>query len=134
MAQPIYSTSVPISGFSGLNQAGDGYNLSMSYATEMENVSVEGNTFRPMREGVLIKQELTDPIGTLAYLTRRFGTGIAGTTLLIAISMGKLYTKLLDGNDEWVQRYPTVTIVDEEEEEVEDPFTTSDHDWITMIE
>lgn len=131
MAQPIYSTSVPVSGFAGLNQTGDGYNLSMSYATEMENVSVEGNTFRPMREGVLIKQELTDPIGTLAYLTRRFGEGIAGTTLLVAISEGRLYTKLLDGSDEWVKRYPTVTIVDEEEEEVEDPFTTNDHDWIT---
>jgi hypothetical protein len=130
MANPIYSTSVPVSGFSGLNQSGDGHNLSMQYAVEMSNVSVEGGTFRQMREGQQLPQELTNPIGTLAYLHRRFGaTGVAGTTLLVAISSGKLYTKLLDGSDAWVQRYPIP--VGEGETEAEDPFSVDDCDWVT---
>ena len=32
MSQPIYSTSVQIPLFSGLNQTGDGYNQKMQYA------------------------------------------------------------------------------------------------------
>ena len=51
MAQPIYSTSVQIPLFSGLNQSGDGHNMNMQYAWEMENVNIEGGSFRPMREG-----------------------------------------------------------------------------------
>ena len=127
---PIYSTNVLIPYFTGLNQAGDGYNTDIKYAREMENVSVEGGTFRPMREGLQLSQELTNPIGTLAYLHRRWGgTGIAGTTVLVAISYGKIYTKILDGNDDWVQRYPVP--VAEGETEVEDPLTVSDCDWVT---
>ena len=38
---PLYNTHVEIDTFRGLNQAGDGHNLSMRYATEMENVNVD---------------------------------------------------------------------------------------------
>ena len=107
MAQPIYSTSVQIPVFSGLNQSGDGYNKNMQFAWEMENVSVEGGTFRPMREGLKIEQELDHPIGTLAYLHRRYGQETG--TLLVAISDGSVYTKVLDGDDEWQVQYEGLT-------------------------
>ena len=107
MSQPIYSTSVQIPVFSGLNQSGDGYNKNMQYAWEMENVSVEGGTFRPMREGLRVEQELDYPIGTLAYLHRRYGQDTG--TLLVAISNGKVFTKVLDEDDEWVEKYDGLT-------------------------
>lgn len=120
MAQPIYSTSVQIPSFSGLNQAGDGHNISMQYAVDMENVNVKGGSFQPMREGKLIPQMLDEPIGTLAYLHRRYGENTG--TLLVAISDGCVYTKDLDGDDEWVKRYPA---------EGQDALTVSDCDWLT---
>ena len=104
MSQPIYSTSVQIPAFYGINQTGDGYNRNMQYAWEMENVNVEGGSFRQMREGLLVPQELSIPIGTLACLHRRYGTETG--TLLVAISDGEVYTKVLDGSDAWVKRYP----------------------------
>ena len=107
MAQPIYSTSVQIPYFSGLNQTGDGYNRNMQYAWDMENVNVEGGAFRPMREGLALTQELSKPIGTLAYLHRRYGQNTG--TLLVAISNGKVYTKVLDGSDDWVEKYSGLT-------------------------
>lgn len=105
-----YQTSVEIQSFNGILQAGDGYNQSMQYAREMENVNVDGGSFRPMREGTLIPQMLDSPIGTLAYLHRRFGTETG--TLLVAISDGSVYTKLLDGDDEWVKRFTGLTVDD----------------------
>jgi hypothetical protein len=81
----------------------------------MENVNVDGGTFRPMREGLQLEQTLIAPIGTLAYLHRRFGENTG--TLLVAFSEGKVYTKLLDQNDEWVERYSGLS--------------TDDCDWIT---
>lgn len=137
MAQPEYSTSVQIPVFSGLNQIGDGYNRSMQYAWEMENVNVDGGTFRPMREGLQIPQELENPIGTLAYLYRRFGgTGVAGTTVLVAVANGRVFTKMLDGTDEWTQQYPPlVNTADEGEDPVYEeagyPLTENDCDWVT---
>lgn len=110
-----YETSVQIPAFRGMNQTGDGYNMSMQYAREMENVNIKGGSFRPMRTGKLLPQILDHPIGTLAYLHRRYGTDTG--TLLVAISDGKVFTKLLDGEDEWVQRY--------------EGLTDSDCDWVT---
>ena len=131
----LYSTSVQIPKFSGINQAGDGFNRNMQFAWEMENVSVEGGSFSPMREGLAIAQEVTAPIGTLAYLHRRYGgTGIAGTTVLVAVSNGRIYTKLLDGNDEWQQRFPRlIPPVSPSTTPTEDgnPLTVSDCDWVT---
>lgn len=120
MAQPLYSTSVQIPHFSGLNQSGDGYNMNMQYAWEMENVNVEGGSFRPMRDGLPIPQELTEPIGTLARLHRRYGQNTG--TVLVAISDGEVFTKELDGDDEWVKRYPGSG---------QDKLTENDCDWLT---
>lgn len=115
MAQPLYSTSVQIDRFSGMNQTGDGYNMSMRFAREMENVNVRGGSFQPMRQGRKIEANLAAPIGTLAYLHRRYGQSLG--TLLIAVSDGKVYTKELDGDDDWVQRYEGLTV--------------NDCDWVT---
>ena len=115
-----YETSVTIPSFAGLNQAGDGYNQSMRYAREMENVNVKGGIFSPMREGVRYDFEVPKPIGTLAYLHRRYSD--AGT-LLVAISNGNVYTKVLDGNDDWVQRYPGTGVTS--------AITVNDCDWVT---
>ena len=117
---PIYSTNVLIPYFTGLNQSGDGYNTDVKYAREMENVNVEGGSFQPMREGLLIPQELSKPIGTLARLHRRYGTNTG--TLLVAISDGEVYTKALDGSDAWVKRYPGSE---------QTKLTESDCDWLT---
>lgn len=121
MAQ--YSTTVQIPAFRGLNQTGDGFNMSMQYAREMENVNVQGGGFTPMRTGKVLEQMLTAPIGTLAYLHRRYGEDTG--TLLVAISDGKVYTKLLDGNDAWVQRYP------DPEADGPVPLADNDCDWVT---
>lgn len=118
MAQ--YSTTVQIPSFAGFNQTGDGHNMSMRYAWEMENVNVEGGSFQPMREGLKLPQELDEPIGTLARLHRRYGEDTG--TVLVAISDGKVFTKELDGDDDWVQRYP---------EEGQDALTVDDCDWLT---
>lgn len=130
MARPLYSTSFNIQKFSGLNQVGDGYNMNMQYAKEMENVNIEGGSFRPMREGSHLDQTLPGPISTLAYLHRRYG--LDPTTLLVAISEGRVYTKKLDQDDAWVQRYPHQTIItDSIVVDVEEPLAVSDNDWVT---
>ena len=115
-----YETAVNIPSFAGLNQSGDGYGQSMRYARVMENVNVTGGIFAPMREGVRFNQEVPKPIGTLAYLHRRYN---GGNTLLVAIADGVVYTKELDGADEWEQRYPL-------EGETSD-ITVDDCDWLT---
>lgn len=116
MAQPIYSTSQVIDLFKGINQTGDGTNLSMRFCVESENVNFHNGSFSPMREGDMIEQTLEGPIGTLAYLSRRYGEN-AGTTVLVAISEGKLFTKLLDYDDPWQEQY--------------DGLTVNDCDWVT---
>ena len=112
MSQPIYSTSVQIPMFSGMNQAGDGYNRNMQYAREMENVDVTGGGFQPMREGVyvtgklpdIVKPEITTPnhINTLMVLHRQ--NRLNADVLLVAAGDDGIYTKTLDGDDEWVDR------------------------------
>lgn len=134
MAQPIYSTSVVIDEFKGLNQTGDGANMSLRYAVEMENVNVHNGSFSQMREGKVIPQTLEKPIGTLAYLSRRYVTN--HDTLLVAISNGRVFTKQLDGDDDWVQRFPPLVNTAEEGEdpvyeEDGDPLTENDCDWVT---
>jgi len=112
---PLYNTHVEIDSFRGIYQDGDGYNQNMRLAREMENVNISGGSFQPMREGVRIEQTLTSPIGTLAYLHRRFGQDTG--TLLVAVSDGAVYTKLLDADDDWVERYTGLSV--------------NDCDWIT---
>lgn len=129
-----YSTSVQIPKFSGISQVGDGYNRNMQYAWEMENVAIDGGSFRPMREGLMIEQALEYPIETLAYLHRRFGTNKG--TLLVAVCIEPhenapkvydtvVYTKLLDSSDAWVEKYRLVR------SDEMDTAPSGEFDWLT---
>lgn len=116
-----YETVTGISAFRGLSQAGDGYTQALAYAREMENVNVTGGAFSPMRAGRQLQQELESPIGTLACLHRRYNAPAGEESLLVAICDGSLYTKTMDGEDDWVLRYPLSG----------EGLTESDCDWVT---
>ena len=113
----LYDTSVDIPSFAGLNQSGDGYNMSLRYAREMENVLVTGGVFQQMREGVPLAQTLPSPIETLCVLNRRYYAGEGEKDILAAVAGGALYTKTMDGSDEWQLRY--------------DGFVNNDFDYVT---
>ena len=100
-----YETSVVIPSFSGLNQAGDGYNQTLRQAREMENVDTTSGMFRPMREGRQLPYGLPYPIGTLACLSRRFGFPDNEKTVLVAMAGGNVYTRPLNKNEDWTVRY-----------------------------
>lgn len=101
----IYSDNVEIPSFGGFHEGGDGYNMSMRYAREMQNVDVTGGSFAPMRKGTAIKQRVNKPITTLACLSRRYNVHDDERDVLVAFADGKVFTKLLDHDDPWVVRY-----------------------------
>ena len=104
-----YQTAVEIPSFGGLNQSGDGYNQSLRYAREMENVNVTGGTFQPMRAGQALSARLGVPIGTLACLSRRYNVTPGEENVLVAIAGNGVWTKLLDHDDKWIRRYTGLT-------------------------
>lgn len=101
----IYQTDVSLPSFAGINQTGDGANMSMRYATDAENCDVTGGALSPMREGFPLAQTIASPIGTLARLHRRWHTQEDEKDLLVAIAGGRVWTKLLDHTDEWASRF-----------------------------
>lgn len=111
-----YETSVTIPSFAGINQSGDGYNQSMRYAREMENVRVTGGIFTPMRQGVEHWAAVPEPILTLAYLPRRWEftpprQDIPETgTLLVAFTANGIWVKGIENTKDtekglWVEVY-----------------------------
>lgn len=106
----IYQTDVPILSFGGINQSTDGYNLSLQYAVSASNADVTGGGLAPMRAGAQLAQTLMFPIGTLARLHRRFHTTEDERDVLVAIAGGRVWTKLLDHDDEWQARYGGLTV------------------------
>lgn len=104
-----YSSSVSIKGFDGLNQTGDGFNMNMRYATDMENVDVTGGGFRTVMKALPLAQSLDNPIGTLARLHRRYHAVDSEKDVLVAMSGGRVWTKLLHGDDAWQARYGGLT-------------------------
>ena len=105
----IYQDDIEVPGFAGINQSGDGYNMSMRYAVEAYNADVTGGALAPMRDGKSIGHEVTAPIETLALLHRRYHTAPDEQDLLVAVAGGLVYTKLLDHDDPWVMRYAGLT-------------------------
>lgn len=130
-----YETNVTIPSFAGINQAGDGYNQSMRYAREMENVRVTGGIFTPMRQGIEHWAAVSEPILTLAYLPRRWNYGGPGDlpqtgTLLVAFTATGIYLKTIDNlvstiTGLWHNAY---TVPDEPEE---DDFLGGAVSWLT---
>ena len=105
----IYQTTVDIPSFAGINQATDGYNMSLRYAQYATNADVTGGGLAPARAGVAISQTLDTPIGTLARLHRRYHADEGEKDVLVAIAGGRLWTKLLDRDDAWQARYGSLT-------------------------
>lgn len=106
----IYQTDLSIPSFGGINQSTDGYNMSMRYAVSATNADVTGGGLAPMRKGIAIAQQLLSPIGTLARLHRRYHAKENEKDVLVAISDGRLWTKLLDHDDEWKAQYGGLSV------------------------
>lgn len=102
----IYQTDAELPSFAGINQSTDGYNMSLRFAEIAYNADVTGGSLAPMRDGLSIGvTPLDKPIETLARLHRRFVAKDGERDVLVAISDGNVYTKLLDHDDAWVLRY-----------------------------
>ncbi len=105
----IYQTTADIPSFAGIDQSTDGYNMSLRYAQYAANADVTGGGLAPARAGVAMAQTLPGPIGTLARLHRRYHAQEAERDVLVAISGGRLWTKLLDADDAWQAQYGGLT-------------------------
>lgn len=111
----VYETNADIPSFGGINTTGDGYNMSLRLAREMENVDCTGGGFTQMRQGRMLLQQLSAPIETLEILHRRWGLREDNGVIteqpdwLVAVAGGKVYTKTLDGDDDWALRYEGLT-------------------------
>lgn len=106
----VYETNADIPSFGGINTTGDGYNMSLRLARDMMNVDCSNGGFTQFREGKEMPQHLNEPIETLEILHRRWGLREDGIVhekpdWLVAVAGGKVYTKELDGDDEWTLRY-----------------------------
>lgn len=106
----IYQTSSSIPSFGGINQSTDGYNMSLRLAQYASNADVTGGGLTPMRAGKPLAQTVPAPIGTLARLYRRYHANDNERDVLVAIAGGKVYTKLLNGEDAWQTRYSSLTV------------------------
>ena len=101
-----YDTSVSVQSFAGLDQQGDGYNKSLRFAVEMENVDTTGGQFKPFRVGVQVGPEMEGKtIGTLACLSRRYYVPDDQKDLLVAFADGRVYTRVLGSDDPWEVRH-----------------------------
>ena len=125
----LYSTVAEIPSFGGINQTGDGYNMSMRFARELENVDVTGGAFRQMRRGSILTEtpysetvtpeggeptefQLTgDGIATLAILHRRYTHETfkwpESKDILVAVTFaGYVLVKPLGTEDDWDKAMP----------------------------
>lgn len=98
-------TQTGMARFSGVNQSTDGFNMAMQYADEAYNADVTGGSLSPVRTGLALEQTLETPIETLAILRRRYHVKEDERDLLVAISAGSVYTKLLDHDDPWIMQF-----------------------------
>ena len=100
-----YQTNVDLPSFAGIDQSNDGYNMSMRLARFAYNCDFSDGALAPFKLGKSIGVKTQQPIGTLAHLHRRYHVREDEHDILVAISDGVVYTKLLDHDDEWVKRY-----------------------------
>jgi hypothetical protein len=80
-----------IDNFKGLYQAGDGVDISAAYATSALNAQTEGGLLQTGREPAALPAQLPGPIGTLAYLYRRWYSADNRKGVLVAAANGHLY-------------------------------------------
>ena len=106
---PAYESSLSANSFAGFYQGGDGYNVSLKYATEGKNFDVRGGALCPMTAGLVQPGVISGTsIVTLAALTKRYYTNTTpatacGKTYLIAVTANKkLYYQELGANS-WTE-------------------------------
>lgn len=122
---PAYESSLSANSFAGFYQGGDGYNVSLKYATEGRNFDTRGGSLCPMTAGIEQPGEIEgEPIVTLAALTKRYDTtgGVirgVNITYLIAVAGNAIYYREID-SDSWEE----VTLSG-------NPLTNSSMDYVT---
>ena len=92
-----YTASIRMERFAGLFQEGDGIGTDIRYAIEAINVETEGGVLASAAKNIHLQAELSQPIGTLMRLHRRWHAGESEKDILIAASEGQLYWTPLDG-------------------------------------
>jgi hypothetical protein len=97
-----YERTITIDQFVGICQDGDGVNLNLKYARDAQNADTQGGSLKPMRGGTALAGTLTSPITTLMHLYRRTHPIIAERDILVAISGGQLYYRLMTATT-WTQ-------------------------------
>jgi hypothetical protein len=85
------NATMRIDSFKGLYQAGDGVDVSAAYAVDAVNALVEGGLMQTAREPAPLPATLPGPIGTLAYLYRRWYSADDRKGVLVAAANGHLY-------------------------------------------
>jgi hypothetical protein len=113
-----YERTITIDQFVGICQDGDGVNLNLKYARDARNTDTQGGTIKPMKGGTALAGTLTAPIGTLMHLYRRTHPIIAERDILVAISGGDLYYRLMTATT-WTKATSAVT------------FSNNDFDFIS---
>ncbi len=101
MASP-YERSLKIEEFTGICQTGNGVNLNLKYAMDAMNTKTQGGVLRPMHDGVALPGDLPSPIGTLMHLHRRSWPIETERDILVAVSGGKIYHRLMSATV-WTQ-------------------------------
>lgn len=94
-----YEHLLQIPSFLGLNQSGDGVDISPRYCTDCTGIDFSEGSIKPYHDSSAVSPALPFPIVTLAMLHRRYYADTAHQDLMVASAGGKLYARVLDG--EW---------------------------------
>lgn len=112
-----YDTTVRCDSFAGLYQGGDGYNIDLKYAVDGKNFDVQDGTLTPKTAPKVILELPggvgADAVRTLMAFTKRYTVTEGavepdGTTYIVCIAGGKLYTRSMT-DDTWTLRYTGFT-------------------------
>ena len=102
-----YDADVWISGFSGLQQYGDGMNGNPGSAVEEMNAETPAGVLQPCAAPEVMAPSFQTRIETLMHLYRRWYTGAEDPDVLFAATAGKLYY-LTSSASSWTQlAFPT---------------------------
>lgn len=97
-----YEHLLDIPSFLGINQAGDGVDISPRYARDCTGIDFSSGSIKPYRDSSPVTPPLPQPIGTLAILHRRYFADAAHRDLMVAAAGNKLYALELPYG-EWIR-------------------------------
>ena len=102
-----YDADVWVPQFMGLNQADDGMNQDIRFASEEKNVETVGGVLQPRAPYTILNHNSDPfagaPIETLTWFYRRWFTGEGSKGWFVAASGGHLYASQTGVSDEWLQ-------------------------------